>query len=633
MIRIMNIRIIKLILAASLSLIVPLFLISCISGTETTASPDETLLSPDALSPGQIDESMLDSFVKVQGKVLALMENPGGSGGVFIKLGDSKGEVGFRIEQEDWESYTDEKKEEFGEGNTIIAEGMLVLSGQELVIVYMKPPLAAEGDQPSSTDYVFTVTVPENTVLTTAVGLLLFDENNNRLGTLEMEQVDPFTWRCFVPAGIKTLGYRYFRDGWDWEAAEEFTPDSKDTLRWVHNLTPGQEINDTVTKWRWYPEPDYEMPVVESNASITDIVPRINGEQMQRGYGFVDFWWCFFPLQVHGTNMAMMEANANWIKLMPAAGFKRVEPLPEMNIEEVDAQGYPVYGPGELENHIAQAKKDGLEVLLVPQCGTFLQHRPDMPPDDPEFTLNGDKQYSDEWWEVFLKEMEQYGTHYARLAEECGIEYMVMQDTYMWNSSKAPANIQEKYAEYIDNIRNHYSGKLGMAYNLDTYKTPYDLYPTGYFPEEFDFLAVGGPGAIASNRDSSVEEMEANFKKMVDGALKTLYDKYHKPIILYSYGVPSVDGGASGDFFFDDDRYQQWSEYDEYYKLDLAEQALACEAVMRVVAQTPYITGFYTFDSHWPSPFPLSLSYDMWGKPAIDQVLSEWYLRFKEEGK
>ena len=90
------------------------------------------------------------------------------------------------------------------------------------------------------------------------------------------------------------------------------------------------------------------------------------------------------------------------------------------------------------------------------------------------------------------------------------------------------------------------------------------------------------------------------------------------------------DGGASGDFVFDDDLMQPWSEYNDTYKLDTIEQAMACEAVMRVIARTPYIIGFHTFNSHWPSPFPISMNFDMWGKPAVDQVLSGWYERFAE---
>jgi len=586
----------------------------------------EIALPPGVLAPSQIDSLLIDHRVKVRGEVLVLIENPGGHGGAYVKLGDGKGEVGLRIEPADWDAYTAEEKAKYYQGNTVMAEGMLVLSGQELVVVLgVIPPGAASGSEPSGADYIFMVTVPGNTDVADAVCLEIFNENGNRLGNLKMEQISAYTWRTTYPSVEKTLGYRYNRDYWGFIAGEEFTPDSPDTLRWAKDLVPGQEINDTVTKWRWCPDTGYKMPVIPTNAATATIIPRVNDEDIQCGYGHVDFWWSPFPELYHGTNVAMTEAHATWIKIMPPVGFLQVEPLPKMNWEYGGGEvNNPIYPPGELEKHIIQAQQDRLNVFLIPQCGGVAANGQ---------TFDGDKEYSDEWWEAYINELMEYGTYFAKLAEKCGVKYMAMQDDNMWNSPKAPDDIQERYAEYIRNIRSHYSGKLGMTWGIASFETPEAAYPTGYDPEQFDFLAVGGPSAIASNKDSSVEEMQANFQTMVDSALNNLWKTYRKPIILYSYGVPSCDGGASGEFTHDDDPMQPWSEYTDKYELDLVEQALACEAIMRVIADTPYIIGFYTFNSHWPSSFPLSFNYDMWGKPAVDQVLSKWYQRFTSESK
>ncbi len=617
---------INIIRPASILAILSVFIflsVSCSNRLPTSST--EGGLPAGVITPSQIDSSLVDHGVRVQGEVLDLIENPGGHGGVYIKLGDSEGEVGFRIEQADWDAYTAEEKAEYHRGNTVTAEGLLVISGQELVIVFGASSAATTVDQPSAANYVFTVTVPENTVLSDAVGLEIFDENGNFIRRLEMEQVGAYTWHASVQSGAETLGCRYNRDHWDFVAAEEFTPDSEDTLRWAYNLTPGQEINDTVAKWRWCPEPGYEMPAVQTRAATAEIVPRINGEKMQCGFGFVDFWWTPFPELYHGTNLAMREANAGWIKLMPPVFFSQVEPLPVMTWKSSESElNNPGYPAGELENHILQAQEDGLNILLVPQCGSLNAEGQ---------IFDGDKQYSDEWWEAYFDEMMQYGTYFAELAEKCGIKYMAMQDDNTWNFTLAPADIEERYSEYIDNIRSYYSGNLGMVCGLASFREPDNVYFTGYDPGQFDFFAVGGPVTIAGSRSSSVEEMEANFQGMVDGALNTLYETYHKPIIMYSFGIPSCDGGASGDFVFDDDLMQQWSVYNDTYNIDLAEQASAFEAVMRVVARTPYIIGFHTFNTHWPTPFPMSVNFDAWGKPAVDQVLSEWYQRFTAEGK
>ncbi len=71
-------------------------------------------------------------------------------------------------------------------------------------------------------------------------------------------------------------------------------------------------------------------------------------------------------------------------------------------------------------------------------------------------------------------------------------------------------------------------------------------------------------------------------------------------------------------------RLQQWEPYSDKYTLDLAEQAMAFEAVMKNVAEnTDYIIGVYPF-AYWPDEFPLSKEYNIRGKPAED-ILSQWY--------
>ena len=592
---------------------------------EVTGEPEEALdeseeepLEPGVLSPGQIDSSMIDQVVKVRGKVLLVIQNPGGQGGLYIKISGGGGEVAVRIEDNTWETLTEEDKAQFEKGEMATVEGMLVLAGEELVVVLGIIPQTPSGG-PLEGEATFTVTVPANTVLSYCVTLELYDEGKKFLGHVNMQQVDARTWSTSIPAGTARLGYFYARDQFGFISAEEFTPDSKDTLRWVNGLPPSTEIKDTVAKWRWFPDAGYKMPTVESAAASANIVKRVNNEKMQCGYGFVDFWWSTCHELIPGTDAAMKKANAGWLKIMPPIGVTQVEPVLKLNWDIIADN--PIYPPGELEYHIAQAQKDGLNVLLVPQWGVL----------NGPLVLDVDKQYSAEWWDSYFSEMERYSTYFAVLAEKSGVRYMADQGNGMWNSPKAPADIKERYAEYIANIRRVYSGKLGMVWWLGgSYQSPAQIYPSGYFPEKFDFLAIGGPQQISDSKQPTVAEMKANFKTILNAAVEPLYTKYQKPVIFYSVGYPSLDGSALKDFTHDDPAMAEWEPYSDKYQLDLVEQAQVYEALMQVVAETPYITGFYLFNSHWPTPFPLSKDYNIWGKPA-EQVLSGWYQRFNEQ--
>ena len=94
-------------------------------------------LEPDTLSPGQIDSSMVEQVVKVQGKISLAVENPGGLGGLYLKLGDDNN-VSVRIQSDIWDSFNENEKAQFSKGKIITAEGVLFQAGGELVVIFGK---------------------------------------------------------------------------------------------------------------------------------------------------------------------------------------------------------------------------------------------------------------------------------------------------------------------------------------------------------------------------------------------------------------------------------------------------------------------------------------------------------------
>ena len=98
-------------------------------------------LESGTLSPSQIDSSMVGQVVKVQGKISLIVENPGGRGGLYLKLGDDTN-VSIRIQSNIWESFNESEKAQFKKGKIVTAEGILFQAGKELVVVFGKfsPP-------------------------------------------------------------------------------------------------------------------------------------------------------------------------------------------------------------------------------------------------------------------------------------------------------------------------------------------------------------------------------------------------------------------------------------------------------------------------------------------------------------
>ena len=93
---------------------------------------------PGRLSPRDVDSSMVDQVIAVKGKITQVTENPGGLGGVYLKLADNEGEVGVRIQDDIWQTFDENRKAEFRKGRTVTAEGVLFQAGKTLVVIYGK---------------------------------------------------------------------------------------------------------------------------------------------------------------------------------------------------------------------------------------------------------------------------------------------------------------------------------------------------------------------------------------------------------------------------------------------------------------------------------------------------------------
>ena len=95
----------------------------------------------DSLSPDQVDPSMVDQVIKVRGEVILAVENPMGQGGMYLTLANDNGEIGVRIQDDIWQTFSEKDKARFKEGKTITAEGRLFLAGKTLVVIWGKQAL------------------------------------------------------------------------------------------------------------------------------------------------------------------------------------------------------------------------------------------------------------------------------------------------------------------------------------------------------------------------------------------------------------------------------------------------------------------------------------------------------------
>lgn len=241
------------------------------------------------------------------------------------------------------------------------------------------PPTATPTPPPLS----FTVTVPSNTPEYTIVFIEFFDENGEMQELYQMDRISEFEWRFSdINQTLETQGilrYRYSRNSLGYTTAEEFEPDSPVSFR---NVAVGGklEVEDVVVKWRWMPKPGDELPTV--SAHVIPFEARINNEPFQKGVLLADFWWRQFDALIPSTNQSMQASHITWVSIAPPWDYLQTEPVPLLG-----KVGFS-YQDAELDNNLAQLRRDGFEILMQPQLAANL------PSAD---ALN------DLWWQTWLE--------------------------------------------------------------------------------------------------------------------------------------------------------------------------------------------------------------------------------------
>jgi hypothetical protein len=404
------------------------------ASTTTTESP--LTAEPGVLLPAQVSSSLLNQAVKVKGRVMEVIQDPGGQGGLYVKLGGDGSVVGVRIESADWDAMSAATKNQFETGKIATAAGILVQSGTDLVVVLKNTPetIISSTATPSSTETTeerpqkttFIVKAPSNTPSYTTIYMEWYYKEDgywsNNDNMIKMEKVADNTWQteiALTPTGYGADGtyfcYRYSRDKWGYPAAEEFNPDSASGYRKIEiTSSAGKTINDTISKWRWFPAPDEPaLAIPPSAAGTAAIVPRINGFKFFRGIGVQDFWNESYGFALDGPTLEAIKADgADAVSFgAPVWTFSQIDPLPIIT----ESSFYQLKG---LESQLKLYHDAGFHISLCPQFGNSAE--------DPSLYTVGvyDNAHSQAWWDAWYSEVERVTLYTADLAEKYDVEML-----------------------------------------------------------------------------------------------------------------------------------------------------------------------------------------------------------------
>ena len=423
---------------------------------------------------------------------------------------------------------------------------------------------------------------------------------------VKMAKVGENQWQTtidFYTVG-DTMKYRYCRNCMESGADEAFGDGNEMGWRSLTVSEKNMTINDTVTKWRWWPI-DGSIPEIDTSSfesTPPDCLPR---PSFQSGVMLPDFWWNDWEQcsDVVGKTLDKIAANtkATWVEYSPIPEIIQFYPSPiilrEGNNSTPDA---------DLVKIITESHKHGLKVFMNPFPWSI------------NVQDSSPQKHSEAWWRAFEMQWRPIMMHYAQIAQEYGVEMFGFR---MWPSIY---NLSEDEAPIVDllarnllkDIRKVYKGKIVVQFWL--YSPDMEVYGKGDY---LSFLIWPHfPWHLADSKDATVDDMVAKLGDHLDNELLPARNKWGKDIIVEQVGVCSYDGANTGEPYFETQLY--YYKDDPNIPVDLQEQADGYEAILHALAERNWIAGAYSFNyNYWDS---IDKAPSVRSKPA-EKVVAKWF--------
>ncbi len=330
--------------------------------------------------------------------------------------------------------------------------------------------------------------------------------------------------------------------------------------------------------------------------------------------------WVAGPNEILGSEFTrLIENGVNWISQTPF-GWQRGFDNPEIGTnKDIEANGYQAWW-GERDEGLRittqLAKENGIKVILKPHI--WLR--------DSEGKWRGEiKMGSEEDWDKWFEEYSDFILHYAKLAEEEGIEMFCI-GTELHQTC---VERDEDWRELIRKIRSVYSGLLTYAANFS------DEYQDILFWDELDYIGIQAYFPLTNNENPSVEELKDGWSQHIK-RMESFSRKYNKPILFTEVGYKSTIDSGIEPWKWPERRLHN-EELDRIYSAQT--QANLYEALFSEVWDEPWLAGFHLW-KWYPSRYSSSdknssgknIDFTPQNKPA-EEVMSKWFLQAKKEGR
>jgi hypothetical protein len=318
-------------------------------------------------------------------------------------------------------------------------------------------------------------------------------------------------------------------------------------------------------------------------------LPSVSPAERQRGV-------CFVAGDRVGEDVFadLSRSGVTWISQTPF-GWQRSAHDPDFRVVTGGAVYWGERDVG-LRETARLARRHGIHTLLKPHLWLIGSARGDW--------SGSISMRSEAAWKSWFSRYEEFIVHYARLAEESGMEALCIGTELEGTTSR-----ERDWRKIIAVVRRVYHGRLTYAANWS------GEFERIRFWDALDYVGVQAYFPLARSPGASTSDLVAAWTP-VRARLEALSRRTGKPVLFTEVGYRSARGAAVSPW--------KWRSGDPVF---LEEQARCYESVFRVFWNRPWFAGTY-----WWKWFPSwdgrrsnrDRSFTPQGKPAL-QILSRWY--------
>ena len=419
---------------------------------------------------------------------------------------------------------------------------------------------------------------------------------------------------------LGSFSYRYCRNGQCGSADDGQTIGFAPTGRQAQTSLLAQDIQDTVSIWKWFENPE---PITLVGANIT---PRANG--FVAGVEYQPTYrpnWSYYAPQAFANTQAL---GSNLAVLTPTWTYTSFSPLQFATVPGQD----PLWIDSAIM--VSQARALGLNVAIFP-TPNFPANLDASTPLSSSFWLGAPRDA--QWWQTWFTRYRAFAVNYADLAAQTGAQTLILGGDWVQPAmpggtltggipSNVPADVETQWRAIIADVRTHFKGQIfwAMPFTPSVVSTPLN------FLQDVDGIYLLWSAPVATSQTATKADYANEAGRLLDNEVAPLSSLLNKPLIL-AVNYPSASGAANGCIPDGAGKCLDLSSLNRpnadipAASLNMQTQADVYEAVLNAVNARSWVSGFISRGYYIPAALQ-DKSSSIHSKPAAD-ILWYWFPR------